>query len=90
MWQVEIEWAGQWYPIGQRYRRRDDAEWAIATWRQRNGSNGKDTGFRTSDLSDEYVTLDSALSHGRHEQDSGCDLGAPTRDVPKYTGPNLA
>jgi hypothetical protein len=26
-------------------------------------------------LSDEYVTLDSVLSHGRHEEDSGVDLG---------------
>lgn len=28
---------------------------------------------------EEYVTLDSVLGRGRHEDDSGCDLREPTR-----------
>lgn len=74
MWQVEIEWGGEWYPVGEQYHRRDDAELAIATWRHRNGGNGKDAWFRVCDAGDEHVTLDSVLGRGRHEEDSGCDL----------------
>lgn len=44
---VEIEWRiGYWTRINYTYTSRDDAEWAIAQWRTRHGSNGKDTGFR--------------------------------------------
>lgn len=46
MFYVEIEFAGGWYRCSQYFKTRHDAEWAIATWRQSHGSNGKDTGFR--------------------------------------------
>ena len=44
-YQVYIHFGGTWFPIGYPYAKRDDAEWAIARWRQENGSNGCDTGL---------------------------------------------
>ena len=46
MFRVQIQFGHDWYFIGDEYPSRDRAEWAIAVWRQANGSNGKDTGFR--------------------------------------------
>lgn len=43
---VEIQFGDNWYLIDTPFPSRESAEWAIARWRQANGSNGQDTGFR--------------------------------------------
>jgi hypothetical protein len=46
-YRVQILFCGEWHTIGPRFSKKDDAEWQIAMWRHANGSNNKDTGFRT-------------------------------------------
>ena len=66
---VEIEWRGAWYAFGPAYSNRDAAEWDIAVWRQANGSNGQDTGFRVRESGG--LDLAAALDYGREGRQKG-------------------
>lgn len=50
MYAVQIQWDQEWVTVRSDYPNRTEAEWAIAVWRQRNGSNGKDVGFRVAEI----------------------------------------
>lgn len=53
MFAVQIQFMGTWHPCSGTFDSREEAEWQIAVWRQANGSNGRDTGFRVANLSEE-------------------------------------
>lgn len=34
MWEIQIQWAGQWVTVQRDFKSQDDAEWRIAQWKQ--------------------------------------------------------
>lgn len=42
MWIAEMNFGGEWVRLPGEWKSRDDAEWAVATWKQANRMTGGD------------------------------------------------